>query len=295
MVAVDVERKVQVDSWSVDLPNVAVDANLRLSALERRVLESVSRRGLGRFVLIVAVASVVLSEVVTIVLLTAVDTPPTEKWVGLGIAFAVPSVVAPLMAWVIGRLLDDLGRATAALQDLADTDPLTGVCNRRAFAERAAALWTTRADAIVTVVMVDVDHFKTVNDRFGHATGDRVLVALANALAVAATTGADEAVVGRLGGDEFAVVALVADTPSATALASAVRAACDLGDIAPGVTATAGIATTTTLDRSDPATTLDAALARADQALYATKGPDDRVRWRSDRLEMSAGSTTAAR
>jgi diguanylate cyclase (GGDEF)-like protein len=85
---------------------------------------------------------------------------------------------------------------------LADSDPLTGLLNRRGFERRATAL-LARPNLGGVLLLIDVDHFKTVNDRYGHQEGDRLLVALAEYLK-ARTPAA--AIVGRFGGDEFAVV-----------------------------------------------------------------------------------------
>src|SRR5207302_7045302 len=72
-------------------------------------------------------------------------------------------------------------RLTTALVELATVDPLTGLSNRRSFFELAEREWTrtTRSGAPLTAVMLDVDHFKHINDRCGHAAGDEVLIAVA--------------------------------------------------------------------------------------------------------------------
>ena len=80
-------------------------------------------------------------------------------------------------------------------------DPLTGLANRRAFLERLADMWSNPQD--VVVVMIDVDEFKSINDRYGHSVGDEVLVAVAERLRGSVRTGD---LVVRLGGDEFALV-----------------------------------------------------------------------------------------
>jgi diguanylate cyclase (GGDEF)-like protein len=87
---------------------------------------------------------------------------------------------------------------------LAHTDPLTTLLNRRGFEERALAVLAGAAEgAGGALLLIDVDRFKTVNDRFGHQQGDRLLVALAAFLQARAPVGA---VTARLGGDEFAVL-----------------------------------------------------------------------------------------
>jgi len=84
---------------------------------------------------------------------------------------------------------------------LASTDPLTGVLNRRAFFERAEeACARAEAGARLSAIMLDIDHFKHVNDVYGHDVGDEVIRGVARA-----TTG-ETAIVGRLGGEEFAIL-----------------------------------------------------------------------------------------
>lgn len=178
------------------------------------------------------------------------------------IAIAVPGVVAPAAASVMGRLLLALDRASVELRHLSRTDALTGVLNRRAFAEDAAALLLTRRDDDELVVaMVDVDDFKGVNDRHGHPAGDAVLVHLGRALGHAAGRG----VVGRFGGDEFAVVQLVPASQGAAARA-AIESACVLDPVIDGVRASCGVVV-------DVASSLGLgeAMARADHALYRIK------------------------
>ena len=150
------------------------------------------------------------------------------------------------------------------LLDTAQHDPLTGLLNRRALDE---FLDDRR---VRTVVIVDIDHFKMVNDTFGHSTGDEVLRRIAGVLT--ASVRPDDVVV-RFGGEEMLVVAPggpITET-TATALAERIRAAVaalDLDDTTPGsggVTVSAGVTTQTVFE------TLDDAVARADEALYAAK------------------------
>lgn len=106
------------------------------------------------------------------------------------------------------------------LQRLATIDPLTGVFNRRQFFEsgRQEFLRARRYDKTLSLLMLDIDYFKVVNDRWGHPTGDRVLVALAEIISAIVR---DQDAVGRLGGEEFA--AILPETELSGALASAER------------------------------------------------------------------------
>lgn len=150
------------------------------------------------------------------------------------------------------------------LEQQAGCDALTGVMNRRAF---EIALETSLAgNGPVTLLLIDIDHFKSVNDTYGHAAGDAVLVGVARALKGAAR--ADE-VVARWGGEEFAVL-LHAAVPAAARQAAerlrrAVAGAAWAGLGPASVTASAGVAVWSVGE--DP----DQLFQRADAALYAAK------------------------
>ena len=157
----------------------------------------------------------------------------------------------------------------AELHRLATTDALTGLLNRRAFLDRLGSdiARSLRYGRPLTLAMVDLDHFKRINDRFGHGVGDEVLVAFAG---VCRTALRDADVVGRLGGEEFAVLlpetAIRRAASTAERLREAVEALripADGGPVAP--TASIGLAM---LGPGDDASRL---MARADHALYAAK------------------------
>lgn len=254
---------------------------IELSRIEQRMMRAIERRGLSDFVMFVTLVSVLLSQAITIPTMLLVRSGPVEMMIGVVTAFVVPSIVAPMSAILVGRLLQRLAGASSELQQLARTDSLTGVANRRAFAEETVQLWDRRADRVAVVAMIDIDDFKAVNDRYGHATGDLALTSLAANLTSAVGVHTGAAVVGRLGGDEFAVVALVDDHAIAASLGAALVAACDLHATCSGVTATAGWLMVPDTDDSDDAggathATVDEALARADHALYAAKRPSSR-------------------
>lgn len=151
-------------------------------------------------------------------------------------------------------------------------DPLTGVGNRRALddalrAVQAEAL-TAQPDTPVSMLVIDLNEFKTINDTYGHVVGDEVLRAVAMTIRGVARS-AD--VVARLGGDEFVVVARGADTDAGLRLAERVRAAIDALTVGTRsgtikLQAAVGVATAGT---GHDATTL---LAVADAAMYDAKG-----------------------
>lgn len=164
------------------------------------------------------------------------------------------------------RLLNqDLRHAVAELDRVASTDDLTGIANRRAFLRAAAE---ARGDENDWLLLADIDHFKSINDRFGHERGDAFLAAFARLLEEAAGPGD---VVGRLGGEEFGM--LLRDTTQANALQAAealrVRAASLTLTSADGRV----IATTLSigLTACPSEATLHDDLKRADEALYLAK------------------------
>ena len=152
------------------------------------------------------------------------------------------------------------------LQLLADTDPLTGILNRRSFMQSATALM--RIDQPLAALLLDVDHFKLVNDRLGHAFGDQVLVEIAARCRGALRAGD---VLARLGGEEFAVLLPRQDAFRAAAVAERLRSAISntpvtgpLGEHS--VTVSIGGAC------AKPGVSfIEELLLRADRALYAAK------------------------
>ena len=158
----------------------------------------------------------------------------------------------------------ELLHKTAAL-----VDPLTGIANRRAFME-GGALLARRFDAAkpAAVLLIDLDHFKQINDTFGHAIGDRVLQVFAES-ATANVTSCD--LVGRLGGEEFAALLYDCDKQKALAVAEQIRAGFALQALeVDGRPANATVSIGVALCEQGP---LDVStmLAQADQALYHAK------------------------
>jgi diguanylate cyclase len=129
--------------------------------------------------------------------------------------------VAMVSGLVASALNAERGRAVERLQQLADHDTLTGVLNRRRFTEELdrSIAYSRRYGGQGAVLVLDVDHFKNINDAFGHAVGDQVLARLGTLLRER-VRGTD--VVGRLGGDEFTVLLPRADVEQSVALATAV-------------------------------------------------------------------------
>jgi diguanylate cyclase (GGDEF)-like protein len=166
--------------------------------------------------------------------------------------------------------LQELRHVRDTLHVMATTDPLTGVFNRRRLMEIATQVLdiARRERRSVAVIVVDLDHFKQVNDRLGHAAGDDVLAAFARVLREQTRR---EDVIGRIGGEEFAIVLPRASLQTAREVAERIRLGLHNaevvvdGNVVP-VTVSLGVAALRPGDE-----TPDDLLKRADRALYAAK------------------------
>lgn len=170
-----------------------------------------------------------------------------------------------LLMLCIGVVLMATDKLRAEFEHLASHDSLTGALTRRALLEACARELERgrRKDRVSSLLIMDLDHFKNVNDTHGHQAGDRVLVDF-----VGRVNGLlrrpDQ--FGRLGGEEF--VALLPETSADEALlvAERIRSEVERARGIPGCTVTIGVASSTPAEES-----VDAILSRADEALYAAK------------------------
>lgn len=195
--------------------------------------------------------------------------------VASAINFSVNAIFATLWAFAFvvlnaSRLERELEESRGELRVLSRIDPLTHLLNRRAFFEEAeSALRNARRyQRPISLLILDIDHFKQVNDRFGHPTGDRMLETVAGVLAreVRSTD-----IVARIGGEEFAL--LLTETTSAGAWDTAERIRLAIANLVPehgpdllAATVSIGMAST-----PDGATTLEELIRRGDIALYEAK------------------------
>ncbi len=171
----------------------------------------------------------------------------------------------PLLLWMV------FVRLNAQLENLATHDALTRLLNRNGLDEALHRHFAARAREPLRLLLVDIDHFKQVNDRHGHAAGDRVLRAVAETLA-SHVRAAD--FVARFGGEEFVVGCIGGTDATALALAERLRAAVQALEVAPGAGHRGPIGCTVTIGVSRPvidAGDWEPAVRDADTALYGAK------------------------
>lgn len=175
------------------------------------------------------------------------------------------------------------------LRTIANLDPLTGIANRRCFEERMASL-AGNLQRQIALAMVDIDHFKLFNDRWGHPEGDQCLVSVARTLAGELHGGDD--FLARIGGEEFALLIsddervglpIILDRLRRAVEALAIPNGLTVPDIPPVVTISIGCVV---IEPSDPLS-FGTQLKRADQALYEAK-TSGRNRWVIASAEQAA-------
>lgn len=179
------------------------------------------------------------------------------------------AVMATALLGSVGFILMIKERTDREIMHLAMTDSLTGVPNRRALKDQGELVLAQRGGRPMSLLMIDVDHFKRINDTYGHPAGDEVLCQ-ATALMARRLRGGD--VLGRYGGEEFCVIAPDTDTTGASILAEALREIIaitplqtEAGEVS--ITVSIGIACCSAEGRRE----LKSLLAEADASLYQAK------------------------
>lgn len=214
----------------------------------------------GMFFLLVLREALVLNAlfIMTLSIVAYLRFPEPEFW-RISFSLGMTGVVVAVFAWLVGRMQGEL-------TSLATSDPLTGCLNRSQMADilNTQIQMRERYERVASLVLVDLDHFKTINDRWGHAAGDRVLREAAKRLQQRLR---DVDHLFRIGGEEFIVVLPETRQKSAEELARQLLTALSLAPFHNEihVTASAGI---TELIKGETWSTW---LNRADQALYTAK------------------------
>ena len=186
----------------------------------------------------------------------------------------IGAIMIALILFVVGTTLflaREIGRRAQAedkLEELATTDALTGLKNRRKFDSEIDAEWrrAARHKTPVALLMIDADHFKSYNDTYGHQAGDQVLVGIAICISDSVRRAGDCAA--RYGGEEFAVLLPGISAADALAVAENIRRKVELWSEDPQVTTVSvGIASMIPVAGLDWSHLVEA----ADKALYAAK------------------------
>lgn len=194
----------------------------------------------------------------------------TKPWL-LVLPAVTSLVLGPLLLMPLLRILAHLEEARTELRRLTSIDFLTGAATRAAFMERATAEWARalRYETPLSVVMLDVDHFKRLNDQHGHAFGDLALQAITKAVSAAIR---ETDLLARHGGEEFVLLLPMTDVHGAAITAQrvveavrAIRLVSPELKVVP-LTISAGVST-----RSEQLQSLAGAIEVADVALYSAK------------------------
>lgn len=223
-----------------------------------------TRRGLHVSMLILGAFLVVSGDTLLAAISAGTSDPSFLMALGLPAIFSILITLLWVLASRLERLVEERARADLYAEQ-AFTDPLTGVANRRRLDDELDHLvaLARRHGQPFAVVLVDLDHFKRVNDRLGHEVGDRVLVEVVNRLSASLR---ESDLLGRWGGEEFLLLASGTSLSAGRGLAERCRTEIARHEVASGpVTASFGV---TAFAADDDARTL---MRRADLALYTAK------------------------
>jgi len=241
-----------------------------------------SDRAIARMLLHVTASTFGTMLISVLVVAAAVPLIGLESsWKPYALALVLPAILTPVFSIAYVRANYRLHRLQRELKKLANADPLTELLNRRAFFERASDIFATleKNSLPVAAMMIDLDYFKRINDKSGHAAGDSVIQMVSRAIAKTATSspGNHETMVARFGGEEFVVLVVGMDAADLERLAGRIHDVCRslvfwVGRTPLTVTVSIGVATRAH-DES-----IDVMLQAADAALYEAKRAG-RDRW----------------
>ncbi|MEL6860811.1 MAG: GGDEF domain-containing protein [Pseudomonadota bacterium] len=218
----------------------------------------------GLIILVVAVALAV-----GVTWYTTRGYEPQIHFQALRTATILPMIIVPLCVTFTGfRALKDY-RQMLLVSRLAHTDEMTNLANRRAFMQRARTLFaeTDLSFSGLCMFIVDLDHFKKVNDAYGHEAGDEVLIHASQQMIKALP---DDALIARLGGEEFGILAPYSNVAEIHEMAESIRhhvssKPCAYNEHRIQVSASVGVGI------AHPRDTIGSVMTRADNALYEAK------------------------
>jgi diguanylate cyclase (GGDEF)-like protein len=239
----------------------------------QRLRSVVLRLGVARMALSVGVVSCVASVALSWLMLWAVGASAEIRNVTLPIAAVVPLLVAPAISWCIVGLMHQIEDARTALQEVAIRDGLTRLFNRAHFMDQARGevARAARYASALSLMIIDADDFKRVNDQHGHQTGDLVLKAIAQ---TCADNLREHDLLARYGGEEFVVLLPATMGVAAQLVAEKLRAAVERVEITTESKPPVPLRVTVSIGLSHLQNNehdLDTLFARADAALYESK------------------------
>lgn len=224
-------------------------------------------------VIVVTAIAAVAALCVTMVAITALNSQghSLNTEIAAILSVCVSAAVAPPIAWILVDMLLRIHAVEQEMRSLASYDSLTGLLSRHAFFDNANnyVSLAKRENKTFAVMIIDLDHFKSINDRYGHPAGDAVLQLFADVINSVARR---SDIAGRLGGEEFAMVLPSTSTAEALEFAERLHGAIHKAVLkfkgkAIKYTASIGL---TEFD-TDSEDSIDDLLARADLALYQAK------------------------
>ncbi|MCD4748558.1 MAG: diguanylate cyclase [Thermoanaerobaculales bacterium] len=240
-----------------------------------RLLESLDRSGVYTILLTardeVEDLLYALGQGAHIFLSKPVSMPVLQAHIKVGKRLVEAEDKLVMLTQELERIADERAKKLVVSEELARTDPLTGALNRRGFSEKALPEYrrAARNNRPLALLKIDIDHFKKVNDTFGHDAGDKVLQAVVSML----ENGVREIdLVGRMGGEEFEVLLPETNGMTAFVVAERFRRAVEALHVkwhghSISLTTSVGVAALRCTDTSFPALQ-----ARSDVALYEAKG-----------------------
>jgi diguanylate cyclase (GGDEF)-like protein len=207
---------------------------------------------------------------VTVTWFSTQDYEPAIHHQALRTAYFLPLILVPACIGIVGRQSLVNHRQMLEVTRLAHTDEMTGLANRRAFMQDATERLASTDVEIegIAIFIVDLDHFKSVNDVYGHSAGDEVLIHAAKQMEKAVPHGS---LICRLGGEEFAIMLGYRSVLDVHERAEEIRRRiaskpCTVGEHSISITASVGAGIAHSRD------TVSSVMTRADNALYEAKG-----------------------